>query len=87
MNIPEPITREEMYYFYLANRSGALPKPLTRIEMYLYYLCTNQNGATDDQIEQINENTKKIEELKEKSMMKDDFPPYNEVFDLLSEGE
>ena len=40
-DIPEPITRTEMYYSYLATGSGTLPEPVTRQDKYLYYLCVN----------------------------------------------
>lgn len=40
-DIPEPITRTEMYYSYLATGSGTIPEPVTRQDKYLYYLCVN----------------------------------------------
>lgn len=40
-NIPDPITRKEQYYSYMAGESSYLPDPITREEKYLYYLCAN----------------------------------------------
>lgn len=40
-NIPDPITRKEQYYSYMAGESSYLPEPITREEQYLYYLCVN----------------------------------------------
>ena len=39
------ITREEMYFSYLAGEAGDIPKPITRREQYLYELC--KKGITD----------------------------------------
>lgn len=44
-NIPDPITRTEQYYAYLAGESSYLPEPITREERYLYYLCVNGSGG------------------------------------------
>lgn len=44
-NIPDPITRKEQYYSYMAGKSSHLPDPITREEKYLYYLCTNGSGG------------------------------------------
>ena len=44
-NIPEPITRKEQYYSYMAGESSYLPEPITREEQYLYYLCVNGSGG------------------------------------------
>lgn len=44
-NIPDPITRKEQYYAYLAGESSYLPDPITREEKYLYYLCVNGSGS------------------------------------------
>lgn len=44
-NIPEPITRAEQYYVYMAGKSTYLPEPITREEQYLYYLCVNGSGG------------------------------------------
>lgn len=35
-NIPDPITRKEQYYSYMAGESSYLPDPITREEKYLY---------------------------------------------------
>lgn len=43
--IPNPITREDKYYSYLINGSGALPKPITRKEIYLHHLCVSGFGG------------------------------------------
>ena len=54
-NIPEPITRTEQYYSYMAGESSYLPDPITREEKYLYYLCKNGTGGcsvTPEQIQQ-----------------------------------
>ena len=45
-NIPDPITRAEQYYAYLAGESSYLPEPITREEKYLYYLCVNGGGGS-----------------------------------------
>lgn len=45
-NIPDPITRTEQYYAYLAGESSYLPEPITREEKYLYYLCVNGGGGS-----------------------------------------
>ena len=53
-NIPDPITRKEQYYSYMAGESSYLPDPITREEKYLYYLCKNGTGggsATPEQIQ------------------------------------
>lgn len=44
-NIPDPITRKEQYYSYMAGESSYLPDPITREEKYLYYLCKNGTGG------------------------------------------
>lgn len=44
-NIPDPITRKEQYYSYMAGESSYLPEPITREERYLYYLCINGQGG------------------------------------------
>lgn len=44
-NIPDPITRKEQYYSYMAGESSYLPEPITREEQYLYYLCVNGSGG------------------------------------------
>ena len=44
-NIPDPITRKEQYYSYMAGESSYLPEPITREEQYLYYLCVNGAGG------------------------------------------
>lgn len=44
-NIPDPITRTEQYYAYMAGKSTYLPEPITREEKYLYYLCINGSGG------------------------------------------
>lgn len=44
-NIPDPITRKEQYYSYMAGESSYLPDPITREEKYLYYLCVNGSGG------------------------------------------
>lgn len=44
-NIPDPITRAEQYYAYMAGKSTYLPEPITREEQYLYYLCVNGIGG------------------------------------------
>lgn len=44
-NIPDPITRKEQYYSYMAGESSYLPEPITREEQYLYYLCVNGIGG------------------------------------------
>ena len=44
-NIPDPITRAEQYYAYMAGKSTYLPEPITREEKYLYYLCINGSGG------------------------------------------
>ena len=44
-NIPDPITRKEQYYSYMAGESSYLPDPITREEKYLYYLCVNGQGG------------------------------------------
>lgn len=44
-NIPDPITRKEQYYSYMAGESSYLPEPITREEKYLYYLCVNGTGG------------------------------------------
>lgn len=44
-NIPDPITRKELYYSYMAGESSYLPDPITREEKYLYYLCVNGSGG------------------------------------------
>lgn len=44
-NIPDPITRTEQYYSYMAGKSSYLPEPITREEQYLYYLCVNGAGG------------------------------------------
>lgn len=44
-NIPDPITRKEQYYSYMAGESSYLPDPITREERYLYYLCINGQGG------------------------------------------
>lgn len=46
-NIPDPITRKEQYYSYMAGESSYLPEPITREEHYLYYLCINGIGGGD----------------------------------------
>ena len=46
-NIPDPITRKEQYYSYMAGESSYLPDPITREEKYLYYLCVNGSGGGD----------------------------------------
>lgn len=53
MSIPEPITRTEQYYAYMANKSTYLPEPITREEQYLYYLCVNGSGGGNITPEQI----------------------------------
>lgn len=52
-NIPDPITRKEQYYSYMAGKSSYLPEPITREEKYLYYLCVNGTGGgvTPEQIQ------------------------------------
>lgn len=45
-NIPDPITRKEQYYSYMAGESSYLPEPITREEKYLYYLCVNGGGGS-----------------------------------------
>lgn len=44
-DLPNPITREEQYYSYMAGESSYLPEPITREEKYLYYLCVNGSGG------------------------------------------
>lgn len=44
-NIPDPITRTEQYYSYMAGESTYLPEPITREDQYLYYLCVNGSGG------------------------------------------
>lgn len=52
-NIPDPITRKEQYYSYMAGESSYLPDPITREEKYLYYLCKNGTGGGSVTPEQI----------------------------------
>lgn len=52
-NIPDPITRKEQYYSYMAGESSYLPEPITREEQYLYYLCLNGSGGGSITPEQI----------------------------------
>ena len=44
-NIPDPITKKEQYYSYMAGKSTYLPEPITREEQYLHYLCVNGAGG------------------------------------------
>ncbi len=44
-NLPDPVTRKEQYYSYMAGESSYLPEPITREEKYLYYLCVNGQGG------------------------------------------
>ena len=52
-NIPDPITRKEQYYSYMAGESSYLPDPITREEKYLYYLCKTGTGGGSVTPEQI----------------------------------
>lgn len=70
-NIPDPITRTEQYYAYLAGESSYLPEPITREERYLYYLCVNGSGGgsggegmTPEEKQQLQQNTQDIATLK-----------------------
>lgn len=53
------------------------------------YLNENpvMSGATDEQAEQIEENTQAIGKLQETSVKKDDFPSYDDVLSVLNESE
>lgn len=58
-NVPDPITRTEMYYNYLTTWEGIIPDPVTRQDQYLYYLCVNGGiggNVTPEQIQQAVDN-------------------------------
>ena len=44
-NLPDPVTRKEQYYSYMAGESSYLTETITREEKYLYYLCKNGTGG------------------------------------------
>lgn len=58
-NIPDPITRKEQYYSYMAGESSYLPEPITREEQYLYYLCVNGAGGGSEGTTNYNDLTNK----------------------------
>lgn len=39
-NLPEPISRSDLYMAYLNGENVEIPKPISRSDMYLYALCT-----------------------------------------------
>ena len=54
-NVPDPITRTEMYYNYITTGEGIIPNPVTRQDQYLHYLCVNGGiggNVTPEQIQQ-----------------------------------
>ncbi len=90
--LPEPVTRKDKYLHYLCANGfsgGGTVTPEQIRSAVNAYLQENpvNTGATAEQVEQINENTQAIEELKETSIITDDFPSYDDVFNLLNESE
>lgn len=44
-DLPEPLTREDMYLKTMADGYGHIPQPLTRADYYLKYLCEHGGGG------------------------------------------